>query len=190
MQSTDAASRAGAGDEGQAQQLDEQNSSWPRPPHKKVGQNAFFDPALAFVTGPAAQDHAGEFYDYDCLPAAHPAGGKKFYDATRTTPVPSSNSPSSRCMVKARCWPPRRRWRPRRHPPIHDFHFALLGQDGAITDDHICAGRQGGMDVNKLKATWLIRASKRRCNPHRLGTSGMMYPDFCAERQDASRAAG
>ena len=50
---------------------------------KKIGQDALFNPAVAFVTGPAnAKTTLVEFYDYDCpycrasLPAV-----KKFYEA-------------------------------------------------------------------------------------------------------------
>ena len=50
---------------------------------KKIGQAAFFDPAIAFVTGPAdAKNSLVEFYDYDCpyCRASVPAV-KKFYEA-------------------------------------------------------------------------------------------------------------
>ena len=54
---------------------------------KKLGLNAFFDPKIAFVTGPAdAKKSVVEFYDYNCpycnasLPAV-----EKFYSSIRTT---------------------------------------------------------------------------------------------------------
>ena len=53
---------------GRAQQLDDQKQAAQQAAAmKKVGQAAFFDPALAFVTGPAdAKTTLVEFYDYDC----------------------------------------------------------------------------------------------------------------------------
>jgi protein-disulfide isomerase len=53
---------------GRAQALDEQRQRAVQTAAvKKVGQSAFFDPALAFVTGPAdAKTSLVDFYDYDC----------------------------------------------------------------------------------------------------------------------------
>jgi protein-disulfide isomerase len=143
---------------GQAQQLDEQKQQLAQAAAvKKVGQNAFFDPALAFVTGPAdAKATLVEFYDYDCpycrasLPAV-----KKFYDAHKNDtrfsfiefPIKQLHGESAVLAAKASL--------AARRQPAHymDFHFALLGQDGAITDEIIYAqAAKAGMDVNKLKA--------------------------------------
>jgi protein-disulfide isomerase len=143
---------------GQAQQLDEQKQQLAQAAAvKKVGQNAFFDPALAFVTGPAdAKTTLVEFYDYDCpycrasLPAV-----KKFYDAHKNDtrfsfiefPIKQLHGESAVLAAKASL--------AARRQPAHymDFHFALLGQDGAITDEIIYAqAAKAGMDVNRLKA--------------------------------------
>ena len=49
-----------------AQALDDQKQAQAEA-MRKVGQAAFFDPAVAFVTGPAdAKTSLVEFYDYDC----------------------------------------------------------------------------------------------------------------------------
>jgi protein-disulfide isomerase len=143
---------------GRAQQLDEQKQQAVQTAAlKKVGQNAFFDPALAFVTGPAdAKTSLVEFYDYDCpycrasLPAV-----KKFYDAHKNDtrfsfiefPIAALHGPSAVLAAKASL-------AARRQPAYYmDFHFALLGQDGAITDQIIYAeAAKAGMDVNRLKA--------------------------------------
>jgi len=69
-----------------AQALDEERTAAKQAATvKKMGQAAFFDPNIAFVTGPAdAKQSLVEFYDYDCpycrasLPAV-----KKFYDENK-----------------------------------------------------------------------------------------------------------
>jgi protein-disulfide isomerase len=124
---------------------------------KKVGQAALFDPAVAFVTGPAdAKATMVEFYDYDCpycrasLPAV-----KKFYDAHKNDtrfsfiefPLPQLHGPSAVLAARASL--------AARLQPAHymDFHFALLGEDGSVTPEMIYADAgKAGMDVAKLKA--------------------------------------
>lgn len=124
---------------------------------KKMGQAAFFDPAIAFVTGPAdAKQTLVEFYDYDCpycrasLPAV-----KKFYEANKDKvrfsfiefPIKSLHGESAVQAARASL-------AGRRQPQHYmNFHFALLGQEGAITDEVIAAeAAKAGMDVAKLKA--------------------------------------
>jgi len=143
---------------GRAQQLDDQKQQAVQTAAlKKIGQNAFFDPALAFVTGPPdAKTSLVEFYDYDCpycrasLPAV-----KKFYDAHKNDtrfsfiefPIKQLHGESAVLAAKASL--------AARRQPAHymDFHFALLGQDGAITDQIIYAeAAKAGMDVATLKA--------------------------------------
>jgi protein-disulfide isomerase len=124
---------------------------------KKAGQKVFFDPAVAFVTGAAgARTSLVEFYDYDCpfcrasLPAV-----KKFYDAHKNDtrfsfiefPIKALHGESAVLAARASL--------AARHQPEHymDFHFALLGQDGEITEPMIYAqAARAGMDVNRLKA--------------------------------------
>jgi protein-disulfide isomerase len=124
---------------------------------KKIGQAAFFDPAIAFVTGPVdAKTTLVEFYDYDCpycrasLPAV-----KKFYDAHKSNtrfsfiefPIKQLHGESAILAAKASL--------AARRQPAHymDFHFALLGREDSVTQDDIYAeAAKAGMDVNKLKA--------------------------------------
>ena len=124
---------------------------------KKIGQAAFFDPAVAFVTGPAgAKKSLVEFYDYDCpycrasLPAV-----KKFYDAHKDDirfsfiefPIKQLHGESAVLAARASL--------AARRQPAHymDFHFALLGKEDSIAEDDIYAeAARAGMDVNKLKA--------------------------------------
>jgi len=124
---------------------------------KKMGQAAFFDPAIAFVTGPAdAKQTLVEFYDYDCpycrasLPAV-----KKFYEANKDhvrfsfIEFPIKQLHGESAMQAARASLAARR------QPAHymDFHFALLGQEENVTEDMIFAeAARAGMDVGKLKA--------------------------------------
>jgi protein-disulfide isomerase len=142
---------------GRAQQLDDQKQAAAQDAAmKKVGKTAFFDPAVAFVTGPAdAKTSLVEFYDYDCpfcrasLPAV-----KKFYDAhkddTRFSFIefPIADLHGQSALLAARASLAARR------QPAHymDFHFTLLGEDGQVTEDMIYAdAAKTGMDVGKLK---------------------------------------
>ena len=143
---------------GQAQVQDEQKQKTAQAAAmKKIGQAALFNPALAFVTGPAnAKTSLVEFYDYDCpycrasLPAV-----KKFYDAHKSNtrfsfiefPIKQLHGESAILAAKASL--------AARRQPAHymDFHFALLGREDSVTQDDIYAeAAKAGMDVNKLKA--------------------------------------
>jgi protein-disulfide isomerase len=143
---------------GRAQQLDDLKQAADQDAAmKRMGEAAFFDPAVAFVTGPAdARTSLVEFYDYDCpfcrasLPAV-----KKFYDAHKTDtrfsfiefPIADLHGPSALLAARASL--------AARRQPTHymDFHFALLGEDGQVTEEMIYAdAAKAGMDVAKLKA--------------------------------------
>ena len=122
-----------------------------------MNQAAFFDPKIAFVTGPAnAKQTFVEFYDYDCpfcrasLPAI-----KKFYEANKDKvrfalieyPIEQLHGASAvfagKVSIAARRQPER----------YMDFHFALMAEEGAITEEMLYANAaKVGMDVNKLKA--------------------------------------
>ena len=118
---------------------------------------AFFDPKIAFVTGPAdAKQTFVEFYDYDCpfcrasLPAI-----KKFYEANKDKvrfalieyPIEQLHGASAVFAGKVSI-------AARRQPEHYmDFHFALMSEEGAITEDMLWANAaKVGMDVDKLKA--------------------------------------
>jgi protein-disulfide isomerase len=149
---------------------------------KKLGQAAFFDPNIAFVTGPAdAKTSLVEFYDYDCpycrasLPAV-----KKFYDAHKNDtrfsfiefPIKQLHGESAILAAKASL--------AARQQPAHymDFHFALLSKEDAIADEDIYAeAAKAGMDVNKLKADmanpWLEKTLKASIDlAHKAGIDG------------------
>jgi protein-disulfide isomerase len=124
---------------------------------KKLGQAALFDPALAFVTGPADAKHTlVEFYDYDCpycrasLPAV-----KKYYDAHKNdTRFAFIEFPIKQLHGESAVLAARASLAARRQPAHYmDFHFALLGQEDSITPEMIYAeAGKAGMDVNRLKA--------------------------------------
>ncbi len=124
---------------------------------RAIGLKTFFDPKIAFVTGPAnAKMTFVEFYDYDCpycrasLPAV-----KKFYEAHRGDtrfafiefPIPSQHGPGAVLAARASL-------AARRQPDkFVAFHFALMGEDGAIDENTIYAdAARCGLDVAKLKA--------------------------------------
>jgi protein-disulfide isomerase len=143
---------------GMAQHLDDQKKETAqRQAIAKAGKEALFDPKIAFVTGPVdAKKTLVEFYDYDCpyCRASAPAM-KKYYEAHRHDtrfaliefPIAALHGPSAILAAKASL--------AARQQPEHymDFHFGLLGEDGAVTEQMIYDHAQrAGMDVEKLKA--------------------------------------
>jgi protein-disulfide isomerase len=124
---------------------------------KKIGMTPFFDPKLAFVTGPGdAKKTLVEFYDYDCpyCRASLPAM-KKFYDAHKNDtrfsfielPLPDLHGPSATLAARASL-------AARQQPGKYmDFHFTLMSEQGAVDENVIYADAQkAGLDVAKLKA--------------------------------------
>jgi protein-disulfide isomerase len=124
---------------------------------KKLGQAAFFDPNLAFVTGPAdAKTSLVEFYDYDCpycrasLPAV-----KKFYQAHKNdTRFSFIEFPIKQLHGESAMMAARASLAARRQPDHYmDFHFALLAKEDSLAEEDVYAeAAKAGMDVNKLKA--------------------------------------
>ncbi|HKQ45909.1 MAG TPA: DsbA family protein [Rhizomicrobium sp.] len=123
---------------------------------RKIGQAALFDSRIAFVTGPVnAKKTLVEFYDYDCpyCRASVPAV-KKFYQANKDKvrfaliefPIKELHGDSAMRTAKASL-------AARRQPARYmDFHFALLGREGAISEETIyIEAAKAGMDVTKLQ---------------------------------------
>jgi protein-disulfide isomerase len=122
---------------------------------RKIGLKAFFDPRIAFVTGPAnAKKTLVEFYDYDCpycrasLPSI-----EKYYAAhkhdTRFSliefPLPALHGPGAALAAKISM---AARLQPGKYIA---FHFALMGAPDAIDSAAITAAAQkAGMDMKKL----------------------------------------
>ncbi|MGZ5932741.1 MAG: DsbA family protein [Rhizomicrobium sp.] len=122
-----------------------------------IGLKTFFDPRVAFVTGPVnAKQTFVEFYDYDCpfcrasLPAV-----KNYYEAHRNDtrfsfiefPIPQQHGPGAVLAAKASL-------AARKQPDkFVAFHFALMGEEGAVTEQMIFDdAAKCGLDVAKLKA--------------------------------------
>lgn len=118
---------------------------------------AFFDPQVAFVTGPADAKHTlVEFYDYDCpycrasLPAL-----KKFYEARKhDTRFAFIEFPIESLHGAGAMFAGRASLAARRQPDRYmDFHFALMAEEGQMTEEMVYANAaKVGLDVDKLKA--------------------------------------
>jgi protein-disulfide isomerase len=168
---------------GRAQALDDQKQAAAQDAAmKKVGQAALFDPALAFVTGPAdAKTSLVEFYDYDCpfcrasLPAV-----KRFYSAHKNDtrfsfiefPIADLHGQSALLAARASL-------AARRQPEHYmDFHFTLLGEEGQVTEEMIYAdAAKAGMDVDRLKADMTDPAIQKALTSsialaHKVGVDG------------------
>ena len=168
---------------GQAQALDEQKQKIAQNAAlKKMGQAAFFDPAIAYVTGPAdAKSTLVEFYDYDCpycrasLPAV-----KKFYEAHKNdTRFSFIEFPIKQLHGESAILAARASLAARRQPAHYmDFHFALLAQEDSITEPMIYAeAAKAGIDIAKLKADMTDPAIEKSLQSsialaHKVGVDG------------------
>ncbi len=123
---------------------------------RKVGLDAFFDPRLAYVTGPVnAPNTMVEFYDYDCpycrasLPAVKAVYDKHKSD-TRFAFIEyplDIHGPgavlAARASLAARAQPDK----------FLAFHYLMMGETEQMTEDMVLADAQkAGLDVKKLKA--------------------------------------
>jgi protein-disulfide isomerase len=135
----------------QGQQEDQQDSSR-QAAVNKLGLKAFFDPKVAFVTGPAnAKTTVVEFFDYNCpyCRASMPAM-KKFFASHKNArfsfiefPIKGpASTVAARAAMAARKQPDR----------YVVFHFALMSQDGPVDEKEVFdVARQSGLDVEKLR---------------------------------------
>ena len=121
---------------------------------QRIGLKTFFDPKVAFVTGPtSAKMTLVEFFDYNCpyCRASVPAL-KKYYEAHKNDtrfsfiefPIKGPNSIiAARAGLAARNQPDK----------YLAFHFALMNEEGMVTEDIVYAdAAKAGLDVAKLKA--------------------------------------
>jgi protein-disulfide isomerase len=133
-------------------QQDEQQDGSRQTAIDKIGLKAFFDPKVAFVTGPAnAKTTLVEFFDYNCpyCRASVPAV-KKFLVSHKDArfafiefPIKGPGSTmAARAAVAAR----------KQQDKYTAFHFALMSQDGPVDEKTVYdVARQNGLDVQKLK---------------------------------------
>ena len=136
----------------QAQQDDDQDNAR-QAAVDKLGLKAFFDPRVAFVTGPAnARTTVVEFFDYNCpyCRASVPAM-KKFYDTHQNArfafiefPIKGPLSTvAARAAMAARLQPDK----------YVAFHFALMSEEDEVNEETVyTVAKKLGLDVARLKA--------------------------------------
>lgn len=120
----------------------------------KLGQKAFFDPAIAYVTGPAnAKNTFVEFFDYNCIHCRNSfAAVKRFYLAHKNDtrfafiefPINGEASTmAARAAIAARA----------QGDKYLALHFGLMGETEAIEPTLLQADlKKAGIDINKLTA--------------------------------------
>jgi protein-disulfide isomerase len=121
---------------------------------KKIGMAPFFDPKIAFVTGPAdAKKSVVEFYDYNCpyCRASQPAL-EKFYNRHKNDtrfsfidfPIKGPDSVmAARVGLAARLQPDK----------YLALHFALMNERDPVDQAMVLAdAKKAGLDMTKLKA--------------------------------------
>lgn len=121
---------------------------------KKIGMAPFFDPKIAFVTGPAdAKKSVVEFYDYNCpyCRVSQPAL-EKFYDQHKSDtrfsfidfPIRGPDSTAAaRVAMAAKLQPDK----------YLALHFALMNEKDPVDGDMVLAvAKKLGFDMAKLKA--------------------------------------
>lgn len=120
----------------------------------KLGLKTFFEPKLAYVTGPAdAKRSIVEFFDYNCAHCRHNFPIlKKFYEKhkgdTRFAFIElpifgDASNDAARSGLAAR----------RQGDKYLAFHFAMMEQKNAIgPSETVDSARTAGLDLNKLMA--------------------------------------
>lgn len=119
----------------------------------KLGQKAFFDPKVAFITGPAnAKTTIVEFFDYNCpfCRASVPAL-KKFYEKHKNDtrfafiefPIKGQDSVDvAHAAIAARKQPDK----------YVAFHFALMNEEGHVDANTVFdVAKKAGLDIAKLR---------------------------------------
>lgn len=139
----------------------------------KVGLKTFFDPKLAFVTGPAnAKTTVVEFFDYNCSHCRHTLPAiRKFYEAHKRDtrfafielPIFGQQSnDAARAALAAR-----------RQPGKYvAFHFAMMSQANTIgPGETVDAAKEAGLDLNRLMTDLKDPAiDKQMASAHALAT--------------------
>ena len=121
---------------------------------KKIGMAAFFDPKIAFVTGPAdAKKSVVEFYDYNCPYCRDSLTAmEKFYNAHKNDtrfsfiefPIKGPDSTvAAKFALAARNQPDK----------YLKLHFALMAEKDMVDEQVLMADAQSvGLDMARLKA--------------------------------------
>jgi protein-disulfide isomerase len=120
----------------------------------RLGAKRFFDPRLAFVTGPkSARTTFVEFFDYNCPHCrASVAAVQRFYNAHKNNarfafiefPIQGPQS-----IVAARAAIAARRQEPDKYVA---YHFAMMNEDGPVDEQIVFAdAKRVGLDVDRLK---------------------------------------
>jgi protein-disulfide isomerase len=119
----------------------------------KLGAKRFFDPNVAFVTGPKdARTTFVEFFDYNCEHCRNSIHTvQRYYDAHKNDtrfafidfPIFGAQSTfAARAAIAARR-------QPDKYVP---FFFAMMNQDGAVDEQSVFQDAQSvGLDLDKLK---------------------------------------
>jgi len=125
---------------------------------KKVGLNAFFDPKIAFVTGPAnATNTMVEFYDYDCpfCRASLPAVQKIMEARKADTRFAFIEMPLEQLHGEPAVMAARASLAVAHNQPdkFVAFHGLLMGQDQKMSEEVVfAAAKQVGVDTARLRA--------------------------------------
>jgi protein-disulfide isomerase len=124
---------------------------------EKVGLKRFFDPSVAYVTGPAnAKNTFVEFFDYNCIHCRNSvATVKKFYAAHKSDtrfafiefPIfGEASNAAARLGVAAR----------QQGNLYLTLHFLLMGEKDTIDNDMLFAdAKKAGLDMTKINSALL-----------------------------------